>query len=253
MQKICPMLQLAMNVGDQPQEVQNWAYTQFFLVNNTTVTQPPGIVQVDVPIMAINQYTVGDGLFLGTGGSGTSLRVNTNGSNDNGILVQDGVGNPPAFHRGLRCVEYGTSSNITAGCLNLERADGSTFPLEYLSDEGPTKWTAPAVDWIIQYWTGGNLFNIYQATTASSGTFWLINAGNNGGTFTGNFVQFSNGNVKFNVDYDGNIFTAATVNAAQFSASGTGGLTGTYNVRNAAGAGSCSLTFSGGILTAETC
>jgi hypothetical protein len=187
-QKVCPIGYVS-NIGDQTAAVTNWAYEAFLFLAGSSTTQPGGVVSTDTPLVGVTQPGGGDGIFVATTGAGVGARIQTQGNADQGVLIQDGFANPGNAHWGLQCAEYGTNSANDAGCLYLTRQNGSTWPLLYLSDVGPTTYTSSIFDWVVQYASGGNLLSIFQAATAFSGNFVNINAGNSGGGCSGNFLN----------------------------------------------------------------
>ncbi len=251
-QKVCPIGYVS-NIGDQTAAVTNWAYEAFLFLAGSSTTQPGGVVSTDTPLVGVTQPGGGDGIFVATTGAGVGARIQTQGNADQGVLIQDGFANPGNAHWGLQCAEYGTNSANDAGCLYLTRQNGSTWPLLYLSDVGPTTYTSSIFDWVVQYASGGNLLSIFQAATAFSGNFLNINAGNSGGTCTGNFLNLQVANAaRASIACSGNGSFVGTL------ASGANGGTGGSLTLNGATSGSRALavnaastafTFGGGALT----
>lgn len=209
-QKVCPV-GFANNIGDQTQGVTNWAYETLFLSTGTSTTQP-GATSTDTPIIGLIQNSLGDAIFTATSGGGISHRIYTGGiSGDQGILIQNGFnGSAGNIHTGFHCAEYGTNSQ--SSCVTLERTNGATAPMELFEDDGSGTATASWQEWIVQFQSGGNLRSTFQTGTAFSGIFDLINAGNGGGTFSGQFVNYQIGGVsKFEVDATGSLFSAGAL------------------------------------------
>lgn len=207
---LCP-LYYGSNIGAQNEGLTNWPYQQFFLISGTTSTQP-GATSTDTPLVGITQSNAGDGLFVATTGGGVGVRLQTSSSTvDEGLLVQNATASPSTEHYGIQCAEAGTFSGTpTGGCLKLLRQNGSIYPLFYLSDVGTTTYNTSLMDWVLSYASGGNLLSIFQGTTAFSGNFWNINAGNSGGTFTGNFLSFANGANSYTVGPTGEVAYTGT-------------------------------------------
>lgn len=208
-QKLCP-LGYALNIGDQNEIVTNWAYQPYFLIDGTSTTQPGSIVSTDTPLFGITQNNAGDGLFLATASNGVSLRVQTQGNGDNGVLIQNGVVNPTNIHLGFHCAEYGTNSS--SSCVNLERTNGATSPLLKFQDDGTGTATTDWAQYVVSYQSSGNIRNTFQTTTPFSGNFDLINAGNSGGTFTGNFALYQvNSSTVFQINSLGSVAMAGNI------------------------------------------
>ncbi len=230
-QKLCPV-GYTNNVGDQNQVVSNWPYENFVLMNGATTTQPGVAAANDTPLFAVLQNNVGDGIYSATSNAGVSHRIVTTGtSGDQGILIQNSFLNPANVHTGLHCVETGT--NVSSSCSSLERANGATSVFEKFFDDGPGTATTDWQQWIVGFQSAGNIRSSFQTTTPFSGTFDYINAGNSGGTFTGNFVNYTIANAtRFQVN------SAGTVTAAGVLNSGVNGGTGGSLTLNGATSGS---------------
>jgi hypothetical protein len=215
-QKLCPILEPGNHNSDGAfAGGSSWAFENFEFTCGS-ITSP--FTQTDQPCGAIQQNGAGDGLFMATGPSsnGVNLRIWTPGSGDKGILVQNGINNISTQHFGFLCQEHSISFSRT-GCFTGERTNNSTQPLIFLLDDGPATWTTTMFNTVAAYWSGGNLFNIFQGTTPSNGNFININGGNNSGTFTGDFLDFQIANSQvFAVDYTGKVF-AQSYAAGAFS------------------------------------
>jgi len=210
--KLCP-IGLAYNSGDQVSNLQNWPYAQLFYTSGTTITQPGGIVANDSPLIDVLMNNLGDGIYSQTSGGGVSHRIVTGGaSGDNGIFINNSLISPANAHIGFHCSEFGTNAN--SYCSLLERTNNATAPLEQFTDDGPSTATTDWQQFIVTHQSGGNIRNTFQTTTPFNGIFDLINAGNGGGTFTGQFVSYQVAGVgKFQVDTNG-IFTSGGISAA---------------------------------------
>lgn len=189
-QKLCP-LGVAYNSGDQAQTVTNWTYEAIFYTSGTTSTQSGVAAANDVPIIALIMNNTGDAIYIDTSGAGVGVRLQTGGtSGDQAILLQNGVVSSPSnVHTGIHCLEYGT--NVSSSCLSLERSNGATAFMSLHQDDGPSTATTDWDRYIVSYQSGGNIRNTFQGTTAFSGIFDFINAGNSGGTFTGQYQNYA--------------------------------------------------------------
>jgi hypothetical protein len=100
--------------------------------------------------------------------------------------------------------------------------------------------------------SGGNNAVIWDSGRSMR---WGVEASIGGGltelmrlTASGKLGPGGNTNPSYPVDATGDINTSTT-----YRVGGTAGLSGTYTVRNSLGTGTCTLTYAGGVLTAETC
>ncbi len=211
-QKLCP-LGIGYNNGDQAATVTNWPYEQIFYTSGTTTTQPGGIVANDSPLTAFLMNNLGDGIYVATTGGGVGVRAQTGGTaGDKAFLVQNGsISSPANVHTGFQCTEVG--ANASSSCFLAERLNNGSAPMIVRQDDGPSTTTTAWDQWVVQFQTAGNIRNTFQTTTPFSGAFDFINAGNGGGTFTGQFVNYQIAGVtKFQVDPNG-IFNVGGVSA----------------------------------------
>ena len=198
------------NFGDAKANYVPW--TGSTLINSgANITSPEGVISVDNPGIQVVQNSAGDGFFAQTTLNGVAMRIQTGGSGDEGLRVDNGAANPANLHLGLHIVENGT--NASSAALTRERANGSIALLGSHTDDGPATATATWDQYVIQFQSGGIIRNTFQATTPFSGIFDLINAGNSGGTFTGQFCSYQiAGVVKFQADPNG-IATSGGISA----------------------------------------
>jgi hypothetical protein len=235
--KVCPLIGTAYNSGDQAEPLQNWPYEQNFYTTGTTTTQPGVPAANDSPIVAYIMNNTGDAIFVATNAGGVGVRAQTGGSGgDNGFLATNAAGGGPAnAHLGFHCTEAGT--NASGACFEAERLNGGTSPMFILKDDGPGTATTDWEQLIVSFQTAGNIFDIFQTTTAFSGNFFNINAGNSGGTCTGNFILFTIANVnRSTISCNGNQTNSGTLTL------GANGGTGGSLTLNGATSGSVLLT-----------
>jgi hypothetical protein len=190
-------------------------------INLANIVSPESITSNDVPGIQIVNSTVGDNFYASTSGSGVGVRVETRGNADKGILVLNGPDSPANGHVGLTINEYGTTTGSIA--INLMRTANATSRLLTFGDSGPTTSANPLIELVLSYMSGGNMINCYQATTPFNGNFFNINAGNSGGTFTGNYALFARqGATQFYVTFDGNVSAGASTAIPAGGAAGVG-------------------------------
>jgi hypothetical protein len=157
--------------------------------------------------------------------SGGALTAYSGGSNQNISLVPSGIG----------IVNINQAANNTNGLLNITLPTGTNHFLWMYSGAVRTHAFYSASD-------SGNMAIYNSSSNAqivfrSAGISYVL----------GNFSVGQSANT-YPLDVAGDINTSGVVRV-----NGTGGLTGTYTVRNSAGSGTCTLTYKGGVLTSETC
>jgi hypothetical protein len=98
----------------------------------------------------------------------------------------------------------------------------------FLGDSGAgAAITSPFIALSSSRQSSGNFYQAFQTTQAYSGDFFNVNAGNGGGTFTGNFCNYTIANVsKFAVSFTGLVTTVASVNLQSGTAIPAGGTAG---------------------------
>lgn len=224
--KICP-LNAFFNSGANNQNIANWAGGGSDIVCGPTYVTPTGPTATDIPCMGVNQFAVGaDGIFAAssnTSGSGTSaIRVETNGISDNGIQLDNGINTPAVSHTGIHISDYDNNSTGNAFGIRVSRIGDSTGTGPSIVEDDLSSVSAlnssAFLSWTVTKQASGQLFNLFQSTTAFSGTDIELNNGNSGGTFSGGFIQCVNNNVQeCYIDNAGN----ATFNAGMASGSVT--------------------------------
>lgn len=242
--KLCPVGE-ARNNSDSVNGLSNWVYQTLFTISGPQVTGPTGAVSSDIPQIACETLAVGaDCHYIYTGAAGASgLRIVTGatGGEDHGIYLLNGSGDAVTtdHHYGIFLKDFTNSGAF--GSFYFDRVgDGAdvttSVTLSDLDSLGSTN-TRPFLAIGAGHQSGGSLFNIYGATTPFNGDAMIINLGNGGGAFTGNFVNFMTAGVPmFRVDSAGNV-----------TVKGLDGLS-----RNVT-PGSCTMTFTSGLLTGTTC
>lgn len=207
------------NFGDAKATYVPW--TGSTLINSgANITSPEGIVSIDNPAIQVVQNSAGDGFYALTTLNGVATRLQTGGSGDEGLRVDNGAANPANIHLGVHIVENGT--NGSGASLVRERASGSIALLGSHTDDGPATATATWDQYVVQFQSGGIIRNTFQATTPFNGIFDLINAGNSGGTFSGQFCSYQvAGVVKFQADPNGIAVTGGISAKSPVTNSGT--------------------------------
>lgn len=217
------------NISNTTSSYSPWN-TDTQLIIGSAYTTNDSVVATDIPGIQVVQNSTGDGLYVGTAtSSGIGLRLETYGVGDTGILLlngQNGTATGTNQHTGLYIKEYGKHAS-GAGAV-LSRQTSSTTPLLYLHDIDATgPFSATWVNYVMARQASGAMFNLYQTVTPFSGQFFYMNAGNSGGTFTGEFIRCeinSSGTPVFNVDYTGavkyGIWNAGAVTSTAITSSG---------------------------------
>ena len=202
--KICP-IQWAVNSNDNSTGQYSYAFTKLSFYGGPQVTQSGSIVSTDLPNASFTETAPGgDSIYTQTGVPATGLsaigastiRSVTAGSGDIGLYLLDGYtatssSNP---HNGIWINEYSSNAGNLNGSIRINRVgDGVNVSKSLLIDDnnsiGNTN-TAPYVNLTAAHQSAGNMFSIFQTQTPFSGDFVHINTNNNGGTFTGNYLQF---------------------------------------------------------------
>ncbi len=197
----------AINEADASVIVQNWPY-QTLWVGTAQTTNLGGSTATDVPIVGLVNAGTGDNIFAATTDAGVNLRVWPIGSADIGLLVQPGIQNPANIHYGIRIDEEGTNASSVG--MQISRVGvGPTSISVTDSLSGSSALSSAAISINATRQSTGILVTIFQSTQAYSGDFYYINAGNSGGTFTGNFCKYTIANVSmFSVNSAGKAIMA---------------------------------------------
>jgi hypothetical protein len=202
-QKTCP-IGYAVNNSDSTNGLYAYPYQSNWAVSGPTYTQG-GVALHDLPNWDSTVFGAGaDSIYTqtGSGGSGGSaaagasgLRVVTQGAGDNGILVLDGYNDPTTTdaHNGVTITEYGDNNGASVSSLRIDRIGdtaGVTQSLEIDDASAASSLnSAPMIQLSPSAQSTGNVFSVFQGTTAFSGNIINLNAGNASGTFTGNFIN----------------------------------------------------------------
>lgn len=110
----------------------------------TNITSPEGVVSTDNPGFQIVQRSAGDAFYALTTTNGIGFRMQTSGSGDEGLRIDNAIVNPANVHNGMHIVELGTNSSSSS--LVIERKVGSTCPLFVILDDNiGSPATAPSV------------------------------------------------------------------------------------------------------------
>jgi hypothetical protein len=188
--------------------IPSFWYRQFAVIDAGEPDRPVGDPQHDTPMIAVNQWSIGDAIYVGTLGDGVGVRIHVNEINNtrsgSGIVVQH-------FGQGA-----GVVINIKPGAggfglvINPESPD--VFPI-YISDV-TTSLNKPDIAITCTKRTSGNMINLFHAESNYNDDALLMNLGNLGGNFTGRFINLLKaGTRKFSIDHEGYIYVGGIENS----------------------------------------
>jgi len=191
-----------------------WVGTPVVVYTGPTYTVG-GVTSSDLQgFVVVSQSTGGDNFFTQTGGSGNSGMRGITASavgGDQFLYCLDGQAQPAQQHICGFLKEFGTTTTATSDTLYIDRASttGSTQESLRITDidtGGGQTNTSSYINLVTSHQVSGNLFSVFQATQAFSGDVFHANMGNSGGTFSGNYFNYTNGGTtEFKVDNNGNM------------------------------------------------
>ncbi len=208
-EKTCPV-GTAINQSDTAAIITNWPYMSLWVYTGRS-TNPGGTTADDVPIIGINNGGQGDSFFSTTTSASlvesNNIHVQTAGIDDRGVRIVNGAALPSNLHTGIEIVEQGTNTGSSSIIISRETDGPAGIQItDALGGSGAV--TANGIVGVLTRQSTGAFFDIFQATQAYDGDFLYVNAGNSGGTFSGNFLNLSLANVSvFSVDNEGKTLT----------------------------------------------
>ena len=195
--KVCPAI-YHNNISDSSISLWNWSY-EFSLSSGSQSTGPNGAVSTDIPLMSIGEGSNGgDGIYVGASGPNTSgIRMVPSGSGAMGFYILPGW-NGSTGPVGGNLTTYAifdkdmTNSASQFGSIYIDRQGDGTNVSESIhigdADATGNSYTRPGMTISLGHQTAGDFINLFQGTTAFTGNGIEMNFGNNGGSFTGNYI-----------------------------------------------------------------
>jgi hypothetical protein len=219
----------------------SYPVTSWFNQNMVIETGETGY---DRPAFGVNNYGIGDAFWAGVKGDyGIGYRVDVGPSPNEAVpnaighyIINWGQG------RGIFAVGKAGSTGVIAQIS----AEANVQSLNLYDISSTTQSTFQSISFGK---TSGNIFNIYHQNSAMTGHAFIMNMGNNGGSFTGYFWDLKVAGVsKFVIEADGHLYTASSTVVANLNADLWDGYQFASYLDQAVKQAS-SPTFAGGFLT----